>query len=50
MKPTRKVTGAGIGGAVATVILALIPGNEDPSLAAAVATICAFLVAYVVPE
>lgn len=50
MKPTRKVAGAGIGGAIATVILALIPGTESPELAAAVATIAAFVVGYVVPE
>lgn len=49
-KPTRKVAAAGIGGAVATIILALIPGTEDPTLAAAVATVCAFLLGYFVPE
>lgn len=48
--PTRKVSAAGIGGALAVVLLALIPGTESPELAAAVATICAFLLAYVVPE
>lgn len=50
MKPTRKVTAAGIGGAIATIVLALIPGTESPELAAAVATVCAFALGYVVSE
>lgn len=50
MKPTRKVAAAGLGGAVATIILALIPGSESPELAAAVATVAAFLLGYLVPE
>lgn len=49
-KPTRKVAAAGIGGAIATIVLALIPGAESPELAAAVATVCAFLLGYLVPE
>lgn len=48
--PTRKVAGAGLGGAIGILICAVIPGTESPEVAAAIATVCAFVVGYVVPE
>ncbi len=48
--PTKKVTAAGIGGAFAIVLCAVIPGTESPELAAAIATICSFGLGYLVRE
>lgn len=48
--PSRKTSAAGVGGALAVVLMAVIPGTESPELAAAIATICAFALAYVIPE
>ena len=49
MKPKKKVAAGGIGGAIATLIVALT-GIEDAEVAAAIATIASFLLAYVVSE
>lgn len=48
--PTRKVAAGGVGGALGIVICAIIPGTESPELAAAIATLCSFALAYIVPE
>lgn len=50
MSPTRKVTAATLGAAVATVVLALIPGREDPELQGAVTTIAVFVFGWLVRE
>lgn len=53
LKPRRKVTAGGIGGAVATIILGILDRTGvaiTPAEAGAVATICAFALAYFVPS
>jgi len=50
--PHVKVAAAGIGGAVSTVVIAIIEaagGNVSPDLAAAIATIVAFGAGYLTP-
>jgi len=50
--PITKVSAAGIGGAVATIVVGIIEaggGNVDGSLAAAITTVCAFAAGYVTP-
>lgn len=49
-KPKPKVAAGGIGGAVATIVIALFPDTVTPELAAAIATIASFVLAWVVPE
>ena len=48
--PTRKVTAATLGAAVAAIVLAVIPGREDPEVAAAVVTVAVFVFGWIVPE
>lgn len=50
MKPKKKVASGGVGGAIATVLIALFPDTVTPELAAAIATIASFVLAWVVPE
>lgn len=50
MTPTRKVTAATLGAAVATIVLALIPGREDPELQGAVTTVAVFVCGWIVRE
>ena len=52
-RPTRKVSVVVLGGAVATIVvytLNQIGITVEPEVSAAIATIAAFLLAYVVPE
>lgn len=49
MKPKKKVASGGVGGAIATVLIALFPDAVTPELAAAIATIASFVLAWVVP-
>ncbi len=48
--PTRKVTAATAGAAFAALILAVIPGKEDPELAGAIITVSVFAAGYVIRE
>lgn len=48
-RPTNKVGAAGLGGALATIVVAVLNIN-DPELAAAIATISAFVAGYLVPD
>ena len=50
MSPTRKVTAATLGAAVATIVLALVPGNEPVALQGAITTVSVFLCGWVVRE
>ena len=43
MTPIREVTAATLGAALATIVLALIPGREDPELQGAVTTVAVFV-------
>lgn len=48
-KPKPKVAAGGIGGAVATIVIALFP-DVSPELAAAIATVVSFVAGYIWPE
>ena len=52
--PDRKVTAAGLGGALATVVLGVLDANgvvvDFPGFQPAVATVVMYAVAYFVPE
>ena len=48
--PTRKVTAATLGAAVAALVLWAIPGKEDPATVAAVTTVAVFIAGWIVPE
>lgn len=51
-KPVIKVAAAGLGGAVATIIIGIIEaagGTVDASLAAAIATVVSFGAGYITP-
>lgn len=48
--PTRKVSAAGIGGAIGILICWVIPGVEPPEVAAAISTVCAFGLGYFVSD
>lgn len=48
--PTRKVTAASLGAALAVIVLAIIPGKEDPELAGAVTVAATFVCGWIVPE
>ena len=50
MTPTRKVTAATLGAALATIVLALIPGAESVELQGAVTTVAAFVCGWFVTE
>lgn len=50
MTPTRKVTAATLGAAVATIALALIPGTESVELQGAVTTVAVFICGWIVSE
>ena len=50
MTPTRKVTAATLGAAVATIVLALVPGNETLAVQGAVTTLAAFAFGWIVRE
>lgn len=50
MTPTRKVTASALGAALATIILALIPGREDPELQGAVTIVAVFACGWIVRE
>lgn len=53
VKPRRKVTAGGIGGAVATVLIGILDRagiGITPAEAGAIATLCAFALAYFVPS
>jgi len=47
--PKRKVSAAGLGGAVSIIVVALI-GNVAPEVASAITTVCSFAAGYLVPE
>lgn len=51
-KPVVKVAAAGVGGAITTIVVAIIEaagGHVDPSTAAAIATVVSFGAGYVTP-
>lgn len=53
MKPTRKVTSAGTGGAVGVIIVwgaGLAGVDVPPEVAAALVTVLAFAAGYIIPE
>lgn len=50
MRPTSKVTAAGLGGALAVLLCAVIPGEESPEVAAALATVVAFVCGWLMPD
>lgn len=50
LRPTPKVAAGGAGGALAVVVLWLIPGEEPSAVAAAVATLCSFGFAWLTSE
>ena len=52
-RPTHKIAAAGIGGAVATIIVAVLNAygvSLDPSVVAAIVTLAAFGAGYLRPE
>lgn len=50
LAPTRKVTGATLGATIATIVLAIIPGKEDPELAGAIIAASTFIAGWLIPE
>ena len=50
MTPTRKVTAATLGAALSVIVLAILPGREDPELAGAIVTLSAFVAGWLVRE